>query len=927
MNGHFIPNTHLDREWTLDFQHTRKMTVDFINDLLAIMDQVPEYCFLLDSQAVPLEDYLEVMPENREKLRQHIQSGRIHAGPWYSALDMNCLGGESIVRNLLWGHVTVEPFGPVMKVGYTPFGWGQISQLPQIYRGFGIDVAFFYRGITEREFPMAEFVWQGADGSELLASRFGAGARYNFYFDVWRKALYDGMPFRIERRFHWQEDGVPFKLCDGDNRYDHGYVMQKDRPIDVEVAQASFRDLLAREREQFGTPEIAFMHGMDTSRPDIREQEILRICQQSLGDGDSLFFSSLPRYAEAIKDNTRGQELPRLVGEARHASLNDYGFAYVANDTISARTRQKALTTQVENALIRRAEPYAAMAMLLGAPWPEKYFDLAWRQFLKCHAHDTLGGCGIDRLEQDATYRLRDTLSVASVISSESLMSVQARIDSAALGEDGVVLTVFNPSTYDRSEVVAAYVDVPRELKMSAFDLRDHAGKPVGFEIAPTGHFDKVFRDHADLALMSFSDEFHIRFRADGVPALGYKTFVLRAGGQEVETRPADRGEFVLENRMLKAAVNPDGTVNLLHKVTGQQFAGLNYFEDGGDVGHAWTFVRPLEDLVVRSRGGSAQCRWITDSAVRQTIEARVTMQIPATTPRSEDREDWRRTSRIGGVSRPMTLTVEYTLDDDADALDVAVRFDNRCQNHRLRAMFPTQVKGVASYAEAPFDVVRRPFRRNEDNPYAHVPELTYPMCRFAGISDGKRNFTLISGGLKEYEVMDDESATLALTLMRAYENGLCTSSGIDLEYRPGELAQATGPHECTYRLYCGPIGSAYVEPFRIADAMHAPMIVAETKARSGDLPMVHGLLELDNPQLIVTGITKAARGDALIIRFFNPGSDEQSGQIVLNGKIKEAVYTDLNETPTGEMLEVIDGKITVTAAAKQIRTIAIRPA
>jgi mannosylglycerate hydrolase len=192
----------------MDFQHTRRLTVDFLNDLLEIMAEIPEYTFLLDSQAVPLEDYLEVMPENRARVRELIQAGRINAGPWYSALDMNCLSGESIVRNMLWGHRVVEEFGPVMKVGYTPFGWGQMSQLPQIYKGFGIDVAFFYRGITSQEVPQAEFLWEGADGSVLLTSRFGTGARYNFYFDVWRKAFHTGLPQRLNRRFHWRAGGA-----------------------------------------------------------------------------------------------------------------------------------------------------------------------------------------------------------------------------------------------------------------------------------------------------------------------------------------------------------------------------------------------------------------------------------------------------------------------------------------------------------------------------------------------------------------------------------------------------------------------------------------------------------------------------------------------------------------------------------------------
>ena len=59
---HVICNSHLDREWTEDFQFTRMLTVKFLDSLLAIMAQVPEYQFLLDSQTVPLEDYLEIRP-------------------------------------------------------------------------------------------------------------------------------------------------------------------------------------------------------------------------------------------------------------------------------------------------------------------------------------------------------------------------------------------------------------------------------------------------------------------------------------------------------------------------------------------------------------------------------------------------------------------------------------------------------------------------------------------------------------------------------------------------------------------------------------------------------------------------------------------------------------------------------------------------
>ncbi|PIP11652.1 MAG: hypothetical protein COT45_05910 [bacterium (Candidatus Stahlbacteria) CG08_land_8_20_14_0_20_40_26] len=39
-----------------------------------------------------------------------------------------------------------------MKEGYTPTSYGQISQIAQIYKEFGIDTITFYRGITPDEY-------------------------------------------------------------------------------------------------------------------------------------------------------------------------------------------------------------------------------------------------------------------------------------------------------------------------------------------------------------------------------------------------------------------------------------------------------------------------------------------------------------------------------------------------------------------------------------------------------------------------------------------------------------------------------------------------------------------------------------------------------------------------------------------------------
>jgi mannosylglycerate hydrolase len=78
---------------------------------------------------------------------------------------MNSIDGECIVRNLLTGHGIAKEYGQVMKVGYTPTSTGQVSQLPQIYAGFGIHTIIFYRGINQDVAP-AEYIWKSPDGTE-----------------------------------------------------------------------------------------------------------------------------------------------------------------------------------------------------------------------------------------------------------------------------------------------------------------------------------------------------------------------------------------------------------------------------------------------------------------------------------------------------------------------------------------------------------------------------------------------------------------------------------------------------------------------------------------------------------------------------------------------------------------------------------------
>ncbi|MGN1099390.1 MAG: alpha-mannosidase, partial [Christensenellales bacterium] len=163
---YYFSGTHRDREWYQTYQGFRLMCVDFIDDMIDYLEKNPGFkVFHLDGQTIILQDYLEIMPENEQRLRRLIRDGRILIGPWYTMPDEFILSGESLIRNLRLGHRLSKEWGvSAWKNGYLCDIFGHISQMPQILSGFGIRTAVLGRGTNEAETPMF-FEWKSPDGS------------------------------------------------------------------------------------------------------------------------------------------------------------------------------------------------------------------------------------------------------------------------------------------------------------------------------------------------------------------------------------------------------------------------------------------------------------------------------------------------------------------------------------------------------------------------------------------------------------------------------------------------------------------------------------------------------------------------------------------------------------------------------------------
>ena len=163
---HILSNTHWDREWYFSFERSRWRLVKLFDRLLDLLENQADYQpFLLDGQFIPIQDYLEMRPGQRNRVEQLVKNGRLQIGPWYTQPLETIASGEAMVRNLMLGIQRSLEMGMVSRIGYMIDEFGHVSQLPQICRGFGIEDIVIWRGVPKGMKSL--FRWAGSDGSSI----------------------------------------------------------------------------------------------------------------------------------------------------------------------------------------------------------------------------------------------------------------------------------------------------------------------------------------------------------------------------------------------------------------------------------------------------------------------------------------------------------------------------------------------------------------------------------------------------------------------------------------------------------------------------------------------------------------------------------------------------------------------------------------
>jgi len=573
-----VSHTHWDREWYRTFEGFRARLVDTVDRVLDLLAVDPGWKYLLDGQAIVVEDYLAIRPAREGELRAAVEEGRLAVGPWYVQPDSLLPGGETHVRNLLEGRRVARAIGRSSEVAYTPDSFGHPAQFPQLFAGFGLGPFVYWRGNGSELDELGHlYRWQAPDGSTVIA-------------------------YHLER----------------------GYFSAAGLPPDAEEAADTLVGVLGRMHPVEGVPTV-LMNGVDHMLPDAHTEAVAKALEARTGH----------RVRRGLLDELRGvdaKERPVFRG-----ALVGGRTANLLPGVWSARLPLKLANRRAERGLVAWAEPWAAIAARLGQPDERPALRVAWRALLANQAHDSIGGCSQDEVHRQMRARYATATELADQTTARALerlagLGAERRVPWQAEQD----VAVFNPSPLPRTDLVRLALDgfPPFRSGDAAADVHPlaiAAGLTKGFTVDGRPARVVVSNDTGRFRVIGEWPPLDVEFVAHEVPAMGWRRVHLAPSDEHPDV--VDDGREI-GGTAVGVTADEDGTLTV--RFGDRSFPGIAAVEDHGDRGDTYDFD-PVGDGAGASLVNVAVERRRHPSGIERLRVTRV-FRVPAALDSSRER-------------------------------------------------------------------------------------------------------------------------------------------------------------------------------------------------------------------------------------------------------------------------------------------------
>lgn len=729
---HIVSHTHWDREWYLPYENHHMRLIDLIDGVLEAFDDPDFKYYWLDGHYLPIEDYLEVRPQNKDKIKNLIEDGKLKLGPWYILQDAFLTSGESNLKNLSLGIKNIKKWGQPSMIGYFPDTFGNIGQASQILKKAGIDVAYFGRGVKATGFDNvviedftsknSEIYWQSPNGDKTLSVLFA----------------------------NWYANGL-------------------DIPEDEDELKAYMDKRIADMEKYASTNQLLLMNGCDHSPVQKNIGQIIKKAN-ALYEDYNFIHSNLDLYFKALEAEVG--EIDTIKGELRSQATDGW---WTLNSTSSSRYYLKKYNKSLEMRFEEVIQPLLTLFVDKDA-YPHQKLDYFYQELIKNHPHDSICGCSVDSVHDGNLRRFKSVSEGLDYLEDFA----KKKIRETTANSDDHAICIINTLLYERVKEVVTEVEIDRGFfgidypevyddlagkSAPALKLVDEDSVEIPAEITCLGTgFGYILPDDK-FRKPYFANRVSVRFT---LKLKAFEKKILRLVSGQSSFTSNEINEKQIENDFYKLKINENASLDIFDKRSNLTFKNVIAIENTGDIGNEYIYRQSSDGA--RILGGKLIDQKIIRENDKTIIRLRESFKLPKV---AEDRllsEQIRLndiTQRMANRSSDlieMTIDKEITLYDKNIPLKIKISLKNLAKDHRMRVLFGHDLETDKVYAESIFECVERDAYPPQT---WKNPDYSQNFNRYVQVMDNdKKGFGVSAIGPAEYEMIKGEG--LYMTLFRS---------------------------------------------------------------------------------------------------------------------------------------------------------------
>lgn len=529
-------------------------------------------------------------------------------------------------------------------------------------------------------------------------------------------------------------------------------------------------------------------------------------------------------------DNVKTRQ--NVSGEFLNNELN-----FILPGVYSSRIQTKQANAKNQWLLNKIAEPLQAITKFyFNAHNKQNEIDYAYKTLIKNHAHDSIYGCSLDKVNDEVMTRFEKVNSVSEGIIKRALRDISGK----------------NPSVINLSNnIYNGHIIIKTEKKLPKWMRAVKISSKKGFT-------DKKLYNTNEIPItedITTINEYIIDVK-------NLKPFSLTHITKDniCSTKHIKTSSDSIENENIKLSIQ-NGEITILDKKRNKKYQDFITIIDRADIGDSYNFGALKNDKIIKA----ALKKWKLkeDNNQRCILSLNYELDIPLTsTEKGRSKK-----------SNKCKINIDAILYNQSEYIEFNADWENKSKNHILQIGFNLKEKIYETINEDLYGTVKRTF--NPDfNIYDKIPaprgvEIkpnTSPIQRYIAVKD----IGLITKGNNEYEIFGN---SVYLTFLRV--------TGIISNPKNPTRGTPAGPPLETPKLQCiGKNTANFAVTFntkenelsRIADEFYCSNLFLYTNEENTVF------FEIKNKNIQVTSVN--LKKEKLQLRLFNNSNEIQETEI-----------------------------------------------